>query len=621
MDKIKSFGTIVQKIYNQNSKLFENILLPVVLILWCLIKVNQGVDVSDSTYSLGNYLFADRLSGVWVTSTYMSNLAGSLLVSLPFGNTLIGMNIYTGLVLAVIALICYFSLKKDFTAPVLFVGEFIAIAFCWIPTGILYNYLTYLLFTIGGLLIYKAVRTEQDYLYCIAGIALGLNVFVRIPNLAEAALILAVWWLAVIASKNKKNDRKAILDKIRKETLLCMAGYIVGAGIPILLILANFGTGGITDMVTGLFAMSAGDDTYTVGAMLLSIISAYMRSLKWIGIIAAVIFTGTILIGALKKNKALKMLGRILYLGVVALMLRLFWGIGMFTLKYYEDYTSMYEWGMIMLFLSWIAILVVLIKRDYNIITKAYAAICLIVVVITPLGSNNYTYQSLNNMFLIMPFTIFVIGGWLYRGTHRIRLEGIFYGCNFSWMSMVIVLFAVTFIQVSLFHINFVFRDGMDGTPRDTKLEKIDTLNGIYTNEKNAEALIDLYEYIIESKPESPEKNSQGIGKNNGNKELCQPLTSAIFWGDCPGLSYIFKIPPAISTTWPDLDTYPVDNFDKELIAVSTSDYAENVAIIWKKSDAASENNVLAKQELLQDYIVSRHLEVTFENSEYLVYR
>ena len=44
------------------------ILFPVILLLFPLLKVNQGVDLTDTPYSLGNYRFFAQAEGVWVLS-------------------------------------------------------------------------------------------------------------------------------------------------------------------------------------------------------------------------------------------------------------------------------------------------------------------------------------------------------------------------------------------------------------------------------------------------------------------------------------------------------------------------------------------------------------------------
>ena len=71
----------------------------------------------------------------------------------------------------------------------------------------------------------------------------------------------------------------------------------------------------------------------------------------------------------------------------------------------------------------------------------------------------------------------------------------------------------------------------------------------------------------------------------------------AIFYGDAPGLSYLLRMPFAISTSWPDLDSYSMTDFEKELENLSTQPF-----IIIKKSEPATEY-AAKKQKVLTNYI------------------
>ncbi len=591
-----------EQLYKKISMPLEQVVFPLILLLWPLIKVDQGIDVTDSTYSLSNYLFADRLDGVWLMSTYMSNLLGSLLVRLPYGNTLIGINVYTGLILSATALICYYGLRKEFTAPVMFIGEFMAVSFCWIPTGILYNYLTYLLFNASAVIIYYAVKTRKSLLFYMAGLVLGLNSFVRIPNVAETGLIIVVWIGMVSTLKQDGGHRWEKGNELIGMTGACIVGYIIGMAIPVALIAALYGGGSLTKMMTGLEAMSQSNEEYTPVSMVLSIVRAYLRTFRWMAVIVAVIFAGTLMIAVLKRNPILKWLGRVIYIAVMVLMLRFFWGRGMYSFRFYEDYTSMYEWGMIVLILAWICAVSVFVREGYNPLVKTMASIALMMLIITPLGSNNYTMQNINNMFLVMPFVLYVTGGWMYRGTHRLRLENVLYGCNFPWMSMVIVVLAFTFCQTFMFHKEFVFRDGMDGTPRDTTVSTVyeaDAVKGVYTGEYNARTLAELCRFMDED----------------------TTIEAVIYWGDCPGLAYILRKPMAIGTTWPNLASYTVEDFETGLQdAAFVMDKGSN-AVIKRKSYVAENESAVVKEDILNSYIDSNHMISVFENEEYIVYR
>ena len=88
-----------ENIYSQRNKVLE-ILFAVLLLLLPLIKINQGVDLTDTPYSLGNYRFFEGADGVWVLATFLSNVTGYLFTRLPFGGTMIGMKLYSSLLIS-----------------------------------------------------------------------------------------------------------------------------------------------------------------------------------------------------------------------------------------------------------------------------------------------------------------------------------------------------------------------------------------------------------------------------------------------------------------------------------------------------------------------------------------
>ena len=54
---------------------------------------------------------------------------------------------------------------------------------------------------------------------------------------------------------------------------------------------------------------------------------------------------------------------------------------------------------------------------------------------------------------------------------------------------------------------------------------------------------------------------------------------------------------------------------------LSLSDEADKCAVIWHTTGESSGANAGIKQDILLDYIASRHMEVVYENSDYTVYQ
>ena len=75
----------ITKIYGRYRKYIENIMFPMILLIYPLLKIDQGIDVSDTTYSLANYQYFGSMEGTWMVATFLANAVGSLLMHLPWG--------------------------------------------------------------------------------------------------------------------------------------------------------------------------------------------------------------------------------------------------------------------------------------------------------------------------------------------------------------------------------------------------------------------------------------------------------------------------------------------------------------------------------------------------------
>ncbi|MBR5597784.1 MAG: hypothetical protein IKW30_10310 [Lachnospiraceae bacterium] len=573
----------VKKIYQQYKDVITQYIFPLILFLYPFMTVNQGVDVSDSTYSFSNFLYFENMEGMWVVSTYVSNVVGWLLTKLPLGTTVLGLKFYATFLISGTVLLVYFTTKKWMPAWIAFLGEMIAVGFCWIPAGILYNYLSYFFFTLGAILLYRGLVEEKDKLLVLAGVTLGCNVFVRIPNVTEMALIIGLWYY--LACKQKK------INVIIKKTLICLFGYVVGVAIPLIAVLCRFGIKGILDMIQGLTGIQSTDGTYSAWSMILTVIHAYQRTFKWMFVILLGIAMGTAMFfcfkGKMEKAK------KIVYLAGVAILLRFLWGRGMFSFRYYEDYSSVYEWGMMGLYLVWIAGIYMLVSVRNTLEEKLWAVLVLVITVITPLGSNNYTFQNLNNLFLVAPFTLYTFVKIFRRKYSKYsKKQNINQAIHFPWKAMITTIGIMICIQSVGFHSQFVFRDGMDGTKREYRFEHPATLRGMKTTKENGKVLGELISFI--------EKNEYQ------NKKV-------LLYGDCPGLSFLLDLPVAIGTSWPDLGSYPYETFVRDIEAL------EEAPMVILREVAIDEQS-LAKKQYLINFLNSNEYVNVFGNDEYSVF-
>jgi len=275
--------------YGRGANLLENLFI-VILVFYPLRHINWGLDLWDTGYNYANfqYMGTEHMDSMWLFSTYLSNAAGNLLMKLPGGGSLTGMNFYTGLTVSLLAVTGYFFCTRKLKIPgwLAFAGEFIAISLCWCPTALLYNYLTYVFFLACVILLYQGLTEEKNICLLLAGACLGANVLVRFSNLPEAALILAVWAYDVTVWLREKNSttvrREGPLRRLGQHTFWCFAGY--GSSLLVLLgyIHVRYGFGNYAAGIRRLFAMTDTATDYKADSMLMGMINTYVENLYWV---------------------------------------------------------------------------------------------------------------------------------------------------------------------------------------------------------------------------------------------------------------------------------------------------------------------------------------------------
>lgn len=631
-------------IYRKYQNFIEKICFPLILLLYPFLIVNQGLDVADSTYSLTNFQYFGSMDGTWMVATFLSNAAGWLFMQLPFGQTLLGMKCYTTLVQSAAALLVYFGLRKKIAAPFLLLGEFLALGLCWCPSTILYNYLTYFLMTAAVLLLYHGLTEvcagKQRLCFIAAGVCLGANVAVRMPNVVQAAFILAVWYGIVMidrqGSQRSMGERLLPWREIAAVTGWCLLGYMIGFGLPLAAICIRYGVSAYPDMVYTMFAMTEQAVDYKPTSMLTGMFGDYGKGLYWFlfaGICAAAAgFAFWARERLYETGRAIHRITGVIiktaYVLLLLVLLRFYWGRGMFHFRYYEYGNGSIYYPAVLLLLATIAAAALcLIGKKVRAEQKILAAFVLLQIFLTPLGSNNDLYPIINNLFLAAPFLLWVVSDRALASS-AVRYEkeeekadagqprnGAVY--EFVWLMPMTILILFVTAQSIGFHANFVFQDGIYGEPRDMRVETPEKAAGVYTNLENGTLLGELAAFTRE----------EGFT----GREL-------ITYGELPGLYYLLDMPPALSTGWPDLTSYRMTEYKRDLadlemeieagkeapvIIVSSSVAAywsdDGEAINWFGVDIekmAKDEKLRVLGEWVRDYGYTER----FANARYVVY-
>lgn len=578
-------------------------LLAAVLALYPLRHAFTGADLMDAGYALGNYRFFDVMNPMWRLATYLANVIGLGLSHLPWGDTWAGMNIYAGLLIGTTAAAAFlyvcrlYAEKLKSGTYLLFLAEFTALSLCWAPNVILYHYLGYLLMTIAVLVLYHAIIKDSKTGFVTAGVILGLCVAVRMPNITYMALILPLWYFCIIKKEN--------FSKLLTKTLCCVGGYAIGIVATLGYICIRYGISAYIGMIVSLFEITETATDYKPTSMLGAMFGDYIRYSAWLGIFAVYGILGVIgfrIIGAIfaKKeiNRKITIVIKFLYILGMAVVLRFCYGRGMFDFDY-TAFFSMYKWVTVYLLVVMIACVWTLLSSKMGEDTRLWAVFLLVIIWITPLGSNNGLYPIINNLFLVAPVSVYM----LVQCLNTLKTDTKFKtDRRFVTVSVCVMILLCTMAQSVLFGVSFIFHDAKAATEK-AKLTELHCSNaalGLKTTAEKRQAIEGLDSFLYNS----------GLNKKQ-----------VILYGDIPTIAYIFDMEPAIFTTWADLDSNRLSLLAQDLDTLYQN--GETPVVIFGKEALAKktqQGKTDQKLDAVNAFMEASGYEMLYENGMFEVY-
>lgn len=633
-------------------RMLDCFIFPIILLLYPLRHIRWGLDLWDTGYNYGNFQFmgTEHMDPMWLFSTYLANVTGSLLTKLPFGDTLMGMNFYTGLFVSVLALMGYWFCKKKLGIPfyLVFLGEITAVSLCWCPTALLYNYLTYIFFLTGSCLLYLGLKNDTNGLLAAAGVCLGTNVLVRFSNLPEAAMIIAVWAYAVIC-----RDK---LKKTIQRTGWCLLGYLGALAVWLLVISLRYGFGAYVEGIQRLFGMTETATDYSAYSMLLGMVWSYIENLYWVIRLGAVAIAGLICFAilpagwnrlkklciavlcvlaalwmcrgelgnpqfdgyyfvlrlgilvfmtaaALQPDRALKA-KKLCFAGMLVCTVLWMYEREFCSLHFYE-YNSMLRPGILFLMMAISIGLIQVFRLGVAKEEKLLSGMVVLIVLLTSLGSNNGIFPSLNNLFLAGPYVFWMIWKFVkyvpvekHFSFGRFRVSAFFYPVK----AMAVLLLAMLLFQGIGFGAGFVFVEAAGARNVDTQVRNNRVLQGIYMSEERAVWMEEISTYVNENGLEGKE---------------------VILYGRIPSLAYYLNMPPAFNS-WCDLASYSLEAMAEAMEELKAEIAAgkEPPVVILEKNFYEDEEKTSPdrKLALIEAFMESNDYELTFSNDKFLIY-
>ena len=290
---------------------------------------------------------------------------------------------------------------------------------------------------------------------------------------------------------------------------------------------------------------------------------------------------------------------------------------GMYNFRYYQKEAAL-QWGAVFLLVAVGVTLWMLFTRMLDDEWRLIGCIALLMILITPLGSNNHIWPVLNHLFFIAPVVFWMVYRFARWGrTYLDTTRKVPLFSAKAMLSGILIAFFIQAVGVGLF---YVFLDGEGGEERIYKVAANPVLHGMYTGEMNAETLEEISYFMLEHKEEYAEKK-------------------LVLYGNIPGLSYYLDKAPAIYTTWADLDTNSLLQLKEDLeeltlrlgaeeqekpLVILTPPLAaflagDQEAISWWGTDT-EKCRTDDKLGAIQDFMETNDYEQVFANEAFVVY-
>lgn len=609
----------------------------VILAFYPLRHVQWGLDLMDTGYNYANYTYmgTEHMDPMWLFSTWLSNAVGHLLTKLPNGGTLVGMNIYTGLFVSLLAISAYlFCTKKLAMRPwIAFLGEMAAVSLCWCPTALLYNYMTYVLFLGAFILLYYGLTKDKKGYLIAAGVCLGANVLVRFSNLPEAAMILAVWFFDFLWAGEEKQHRpegEGVWKKIFRHTGWCLLGYLAALAVLLGYIHVRYGLGEYAAGIARLFAMTDTATDYRAVDMVRNMLHDYTENFYWLIRMGAFLAAGmvlSVLAGLIKgKGRAAVIAKRSVQVLCVALAVMMAgWlyyrdaeGLRVpFCTLDFCDYASMRRPGIVFLMLTLLIAAIRILRPKSRKEDRLVGCMLMLVIFLTSIGSNNRTYPSINNLFIAAPYTFQACFEFLAGGRDK-KIANVILPV-FPIKCILSAFLLLCCVQFSGFGIKFAFAEAAGIRDISASVENNEILQNVKMSAEKARWMSSISTYVKENGLEGQEVILYGT-----------PLNRAI-----PSLSYYLQMPAAFNP-WLNLASYSYEVMEADMLKLGEETpvvLLENASALYAGGgrqalyEAGMSESVVEsvagdiKLQLILNFMEQKGYRQTFRNEKFAVYR
>lgn len=452
---------------NMRTLFYNTRFLILFLIIYPLLFIWQGIDLTDQGYVLTNYqrVFDDPPTSLDQLTLFLwlSMVIGGLWYNVFGFLGVIGFKLAYAITLYITLVFAYQTLKPHFDKKQLLFALLVTQMFIikadvkWIY----YNTLTSLFYVTAGFFLIKGLKKQSNLLIFVAALLLGINTFIRIPNGLGLSLILVILFYGYVNSFSR--------DQYMRLSLSFLCGYLGGLGITFMM-MASLGHLEIflEALINIPYRLSSESDVHSAKRLTVLLIKdpvlMVILSLSFIGSIAFLsIFLSKLKYKALQYASILIVTGFAYYI---------------FTIQ--ESWKWIYTGSICFMLLYHI------VKKDQQ--ASELRSICflsLILLFLTAFGSDNGIRNSCFGMWLGMPISIL----FLLQIKPVALLKGIITPASISFAQKLV--FSIIIISTLIIAFRYTYRDSPN---RFSLYQSINhpMLKGVLTTKARSETLQEL---------------------------------------------------------------------------------------------------------------------------------
>lgn len=570
---MNSFSNLHLLIEKNPGKAFG--LTLVFLAAFQLISVYIGFELCDSGFYMTFYdnIFKAPEDVEYNFMFYLSGIIGGFFMTLFPNMGIFDMRLL-GVVNNIITIyLLYCLLRKQIGMSAIIIGTIIVtISYVAMPMTFCYDLLTCLLYVLSILYLFKGLNQNNNLYLIISGIIIGLNVFVRIPNILGYGVIL---FIILYALYHKTATRFCII----KCTIFTLS-FIIGV-ISVILFMKSLGH--YEYFINNLHELfftakdDSGTSSHSLNSMILAQIRIYYSVLKFgikLALLYVIFFASTKYI----RKTFLQLLIQIIVFTLIAIL-------------FYKENAVI-----ILCIFSMIGALGnIILRKNKNIKMLSWAGLFMMLVI--PLGSDGGMYNNGSIIYWIaMPMAISFYISIDKTITPILPVKKI-------RQTLLLTLSVYIFVCGIKAVYDGVYFDGGMLFEKRYSIHSERTKH-IYTSQERADIINKLLE---------------------GIKPYIQKDDYLFAYGSFPAINYMTHTRPFIGCSWPEMLNVPllkhkIENYTGALPIILKQKF-NSVGKEFKKpnnEETPFRNN--EKDKIINDFIEKNNYMITFENEYFVLF-